>query len=123
MPTPPSYRKVNPADQPILYLALSSADAAALRRSTSTRETILAQRISMVNGVAQVQVFGSQKYAVRVQLDPRALAARGIGIDEVEQALSRSNVNLPTGTLYGTAPGVHRQGDRPAPERGRLTGR
>src|SRR5438132_322918 len=63
--------------------------------------TILAQRISTINGVAQVQVFGSQKYAVRVQLDPRALTTRGIGIDEVEQALARSNVNLPTGTLYG----------------------
>src|SRR5439155_933338 len=64
-------------------------------------QTNLAQRISTINGVAQVQVFGSQKYAVRVQLDPRALTTRGIGIDEVEQALTRSNVNLPTGTLYG----------------------
>src|SRR2546426_694220 len=64
-------------------------------------QTNLAQRISTITGVAQVQVFGSQKYAVRVQLDPRALTTRGIGIDEVEQALARSNVNLPTGTLYG----------------------
>ncbi|OGL03048.1 MAG: acriflavine resistance protein B [Candidatus Rokubacteria bacterium RIFCSPHIGHO2_12_FULL_73_22] len=64
-------------------------------------QTDLAQRISTISGVAQVFVFGSQKYAVRVQLDPRALAARGIGIDEVATALARGNVNLPTGTLYG----------------------
>src|SRR5438094_544698 len=64
-------------------------------------ETNLAQRISTVSGVAQVQVFGQQKYAVRVQVDPNALAARGVGINEVEQAVSQANVNLPTGTLYG----------------------
>src|SRR5687767_8724163 len=64
-------------------------------------QTFLAQRISQISGVAQVTVFGSQKYAVRVQVDPRALASRGIGIDEVEQAIARANVNRPTGTLYG----------------------
>ncbi len=64
-------------------------------------ETLMAQRISMVSGVTQVQVFGSQKYAVRVQLDPRALASRGIGIGDVRQALASANVNLPGGTLYG----------------------
>ena len=64
-------------------------------------ETLMAQRISMVNGVAQVSVFGAQKYAVRVQLDPNALASRGIGIDEVQDAIASGNVNLPTGTLYG----------------------
>jgi HAE1 family hydrophobic/amphiphilic exporter-1 len=100
MPSPPSYRKVNPADQPILYLSLSSPT---LRLSTVDEyaETFIAQRISTVSGVAQVQVFGSQKYAVRVQLDPEALATRGIGIDEVASAISRGNVNLPTGALYG----------------------
>ncbi len=61
----------------------------------------MAQRISMVSGVAQVQVFGTQKYAVRAQLDPRALAARQIGIDEVANAITNANVNLPTGTLFG----------------------
>jgi HAE1 family hydrophobic/amphiphilic exporter-1 len=61
----------------------------------------MAQRISMVDGVAQVQVFGSQKYAVRVQADPQKLASRGIGIDELENAIINSNVNLPTGVLYG----------------------
>jgi HAE1 family hydrophobic/amphiphilic exporter-1 len=101
MPTPPVYQKVNPADQPVIYLSLSSPTLP-LYTVDEYAQTNLAQRISTISGVAQVQVFGSQKYAVRVQLDPRALTARGIGIDEVEQALARSNVNLPTGTLYGT---------------------
>ena len=64
-------------------------------------ETLLAQRISMVSGVAQVFVYGAQKYAVRVQLDPKKLAAHQIGIDEVNQAVQNGNVNLPTGTLWG----------------------
>jgi HAE1 family hydrophobic/amphiphilic exporter-1 len=100
MPTPPTYQKVNPADQPILYLALSSATLP-LYVVDEYAETLLAQRISTINGVAQVQVFGSQKYAVHVQLDPNALASRGIGIDEVQNAVAQGNVNLPTGTLYG----------------------
>src|SRR3989454_91807 len=100
MPTPPTYQKVNPADQPVLYLALSSPTLP-LYTVDEYAQTNLAQRISTISGVAQVQVFGSQKYAVRVQLDPRALTTRDIGIDEVQAALGRSNVNLPTGTLYG----------------------
>ncbi len=100
MPSPPSFRKVNPADSPILYLALSSPTLP-LSAVDDYAQTIISQRISMVSGVAQVQVFGSQKYAVRVQLNPRALASRGIGIDEVAGAVSTANVNLPTGTLYG----------------------
>ena len=100
MPAPPSYQKVNPADQPILYLALSSPTLP-LSTVNEFADTILAQRISTISGVAQVGIFGAQKYAVRVQLDPDALATRGIGLDEVQQAVSRSNVNLPTGTLYG----------------------
>ena len=100
MPIPPFYRKVNPADQPILYLALTSPTLP-LYTLDEYGETIIAQRISTVSGVAQVLVYGSQKYAVRIQLDPNALAARGIGIDEVSRAVSRANVNLPTGTLYG----------------------
>ncbi|MEN6627817.1 MAG: efflux RND transporter permease subunit [Candidatus Sumerlaeia bacterium] len=100
MPNPPSYRKVNPADQPILYIVLSSPY---LPLSTVNRyaEEYLAQRISMVSGVAQVQVMGSQKYAVRIQVDPRALTTKGIGIDEVADAIDEGNVNLPTGTLNG----------------------
>ncbi|MEH2268455.1 MAG: efflux RND transporter permease subunit [Nostoc sp.] len=100
MPNPPSYRKVNPADQPVLYISLNSS---ILPLSTVDKyaETLLAQRLSMVDGVAQVQVFGSQKYAVRIQLDPESLSAKGIGIDEVATAIANGNVNLPTGTLYG----------------------
>ena len=100
MPNPPSFRKQNPADDPILLLALSSTTLP-LSEVDEYAQTLLAQRISTVDGVAQVQVMGTQKYAVRVQLDPRALAARGIGIDEVQAALSDSNVNLPVGLLDG----------------------
>ncbi len=101
MPTPPTYQKVNPADQPVLYLAVSS-DTLPLSTVDEYGETLMAQRISMVDGVAQVQVFGPQKYAVRIQLDPKALASRGLGINEVGDAVKNQNVNLPTGTLYGT---------------------
>ena len=100
MPAPPSYRKTNPADSPVIYLALSSPTLP-LSVVDEYAETILAQRISTVDGVAQVQVFGSQKYALRVQLDPRALASRGITLNEVQTALSEHNVNLPTGVLDG----------------------
>jgi HAE1 family hydrophobic/amphiphilic exporter-1 len=97
---PPSYRKVNPADQPILYFALTSKTMP-LSQLDEYGETFLAQRISMVPGIAQVQVFGGQKYAVRVQLDPTSLANRGIGIDEVADAIGNQNVSMPTGTLWG----------------------
>jgi len=100
MPNPPSYRKVNPADISILQLALSS-QTLPLSTVDEYAENILAQRISMVSGVAQVDVFGSQKYAVRIQLDPTALAYRQIGIDEVVNAVQRGNVDLPMGTLNG----------------------
>jgi HAE1 family hydrophobic/amphiphilic exporter-1 len=100
MPAPPSFRKVNPADFPVFYLALAS-ETMPLSTVNEYAETNLAQRISTISGVAQVQVFGQQKYAVRVQVDPNALASRGIGINEVEQAIASANVNLPTGTLYG----------------------
>lgn len=101
MPQPPTYRKVNPADQPILYIAVSSRTLP-LWQVDDYAETVMGQRISMVKNVAQVQIFGPQKYAVRVQLDPNVLASKGIGINEVEQAINSANVNLPTGTLYGT---------------------
>ena len=100
MPTPPTYRKVNPADQPILYIALSSP-ISPLSTVDEYAETLLAQRISMIDGVAEVNVFGSQKYAVRVRVDPQALASRSIGIDDVANAVQSGNVNLPTGTLWG----------------------
>jgi HAE1 family hydrophobic/amphiphilic exporter-1 len=97
---PPSFRKVNPADSPILFLAVSSPTLS-LSVLDEYAETFLAQRISTVDGVAQVQVYGSQKYAVRVQIDPQALVARGIGIDEVAAAVDAGNPNVPTGTLWG----------------------
>jgi HAE1 family hydrophobic/amphiphilic exporter-1 len=100
MPTPPTFNKVNPADQPILFMALKS-DTLPLSTVDEYAQTLMAQRISMVNGVAQVSVFGAQTYAVRIQLDPNALASRGIGIDEVHNAIAEANVNIPTGTLYG----------------------
>jgi len=100
MPAPPSFRKVNPADFPVYYLALTSSQLP-LSTVNEYAETYLAQRISTINGVAQVLVFGQQKYAVRVQVDPNAMAARGVGINEIESAISNANVNLPTGTLYG----------------------
>src|SRR3984893_450758 len=100
MPAPPSFNKVNPAASPVLMFVL---DSPTLPLSTVDEyaETLVAQSISTVNGVAQVQVWGGQKYAVRVQVDPQAMATRQIGIDEVEQALNDGNVNLPTGTLWG----------------------
>jgi HAE1 family hydrophobic/amphiphilic exporter-1 len=100
MPAPPSYNKVNPADTPVFFLALTS-DTMPPYELDEYGETMMAQRISMVPGVAQVIVYGSQKYAVRVQLDPRQLATRGVGIDDVQNAIKNSNVNLPTGVMNG----------------------
>ena len=100
MPTPPTFTKVNPADQPVLYLAMTSASLP-LYTLDEYAETRVAQRISMVSGVAQVQVLGAQKYAVHAQMDPHAMAARRIGINEIENALKAWNVNLPTGTING----------------------
>lgn len=101
MPAPPSLRKTNPADQPIIYLTLSSPTLA-LSAVTEYAETTISQRISTVDGVSQVQVFGSQKFALRVRLDPRQLASRGITLDEVKTALAAYNVNLPTGVMDGS---------------------
>jgi HAE1 family hydrophobic/amphiphilic exporter-1 len=100
MPNPPSYQKVNPADQPILYLALTSPTLP-LYKLNEYADTMMAQRISMVDGVAQVLVYGAQKFAVRVQVDPQELASRGIGLDEVAQKIQQANVNLPTGIIDG----------------------
>src|SRR6187455_1957887 len=100
MPTPPTFAKVNPADQPVLYIALTSPTLP-LWTLDEYAETRIAQRISMISGVAQVQVLGAQKYAVHVQMDPHALASHGVGINEVENALRAWNVNLPTGQITG----------------------
>ena len=100
LPTPPSYQKVNPGDQPVLFLVLHSPTLP-LSLIDEYAESTLAQRISMVSGVAQVNIYGAAKYAVRIDVDPRKLAAHGIGIDEVADAVNSANVNLPTGTIYG----------------------
>ena len=100
MPRPPTYQKVNPAEQPVVYLALTSSTLP-LYTVDEYADTLLAQRISMVSGVSRVLVYGAQKYAVRVQVDPDQLAAHNIGIDEVQSAIASSNTNLPTGRLEG----------------------
>ena len=100
MPRPPTYQKVNPAEQPVVYLALTSSTLP-LYTVDEYADTLLAQRISMVSGVSRVLVYGAQKYAVRVQVDPDQLAAHNIGIDEVQSAIAASNTNLPTGRLEG----------------------
>jgi len=100
MPSPPTYRKVNPADQPILFVALTSPTLP-LSQLDEYGETLMAQRISTVSGVAQVQVFGAQKYAVRIKVNPDVLASINLSSDDVSAAVQASNVNLPTGVLYG----------------------
>jgi HAE1 family hydrophobic/amphiphilic exporter-1 len=100
MPSPPSFRKVNPNSSPVFFLASSSATLP-LSTVADFAETRLAQRISMVDGVAQVNVFGSGKFAVRVEVDPNRLASRGIGMDELRRAIDQANSNLPVGILEG----------------------
>jgi HAE1 family hydrophobic/amphiphilic exporter-1 len=98
MPVPPSYQKVNPSDFPVVIMVLESLTLPLSTLDEYAQSTI-AQRLSTINGVAQVNVMGSQKYAVRVDLDPRALAAKGIGVDEVAHAIDNANVNVPTGMI------------------------
>ncbi len=100
MPNPPSLRKSNPSDSPILFLSLNS-DVLSLPEVDEYAETLIAQRVSMVDGVSQVQVYGAMKYAVRAQMDPNALADRGIGVDDIDTSIRNANPNTPTGTLYG----------------------
>jgi HAE1 family hydrophobic/amphiphilic exporter-1 len=101
MTVPPTFRKVNPADAPIYFVGMSSKTMP-LSKVDEYAETLLAQRLSMIDGVALVNVYGSQKYAVRIDLDPGAMATRGLGIDQVSAAVGSGNVDLPTGTLYGS---------------------
>jgi len=101
MPSPPSFRKVNPSDAPILYIALTSATLP-IPQVDEYAETMVVRRLSTLDGVAQVNLYGQQKPAVRIQVDPGALAARGIGIDQVADAVRAANVNLATGSVEGT---------------------
>ncbi|TAN24389.1 MAG: efflux RND transporter permease subunit [Acidobacteria bacterium] len=100
MPSPPTFRKVNPADSSVINIAISSATLP-LRTVDHYAEVTVGEQISMIKGVAQVNVFGQRKFAVRIQLNPLAMAARGIGIDQVQQAIQQGNVNLPSGVLWG----------------------
>ncbi|MCX6595225.1 MAG: efflux RND transporter permease subunit [Acidobacteria bacterium] len=100
MPNPPSFRKMNPSDGPVMMFALTSPTAP-LWEVNEYADRTLGQRISMINGVAQVNVMGAQKYAVRIQVDPEKLAARKIGLNEIAAAVRNWNVNVPTGTLWG----------------------
>jgi hydrophobic/amphiphilic exporter-1 (mainly G- bacteria), HAE1 family len=100
MPTPPILRKVNPAAAPVLLLALNSHTVPASQLDEYA-ETQLAQRLSRIDGVADIHVYGATKYAVRISIDPDRLAAAGIGIDQVQQAVTNANVNQATGTVYG----------------------
>src|SRR4051812_28679122 len=102
MTTPPSYRKLNPADAPVLLLALQS-DTQPLSKLDAFAQTVISPALSTINGVGQVQIYGTQKYAVRIQLDPNALAARGIGVDEIQTAVASANANTPVGTVTGNA--------------------
>ena len=102
MPEPPTLRKVNPADFAVLILALS-AEHTPMQKLDEFADVHIAQRFSTVNGVAQVQVFGSQKYAVRLYVDPNALSTRGLGLDKVVSAIQNANSNLPSGALQGKA--------------------
>ncbi|MBD2775359.1 efflux RND transporter permease subunit [Iningainema tapete] len=100
MPRLPTYRKVNPSVAPILYFYLYSKTLP-ISEVDEYAEVTIGQPISMIDGVAQVQVYGQKQYAVRVQVDPRELTRRGIGLDQVQTAISQANVNLPTGSFSG----------------------
>ncbi len=100
MPAPPSYSKVNPAERPILFISTYSETMTPFQLDQYA-ETLMARRISMVSGVARVQVFGSAKFAVRVRADPAKMAAKQIDLEQVRTALSSGSVNLPAGSLYG----------------------
>ncbi len=111
MPSPPTFRKVNPADIPILFLALSSTTLP-LTEVDRYADSLLARQLSTLDGVAQVNVFGAAKYAVRIQADPDKLAARGIGIDKLADAIQNTNVNQATGMLNGVTDAhiIHTEG-------------
>ncbi len=119
MPAPPYYQKVNPADQPILFMLLTSPTLP-LSALDEYAQTMMAQRISMVDGVAQVQVYGSQTYAVRVQLDPDALASRGVGIDDVALGHPVEQREHADGDALRALPGLHDRIIGPADERAGL---
>jgi hydrophobic/amphiphilic exporter-1 (mainly G- bacteria), HAE1 family len=100
MPTPPSFQKVNPADQPVIYLSLNS-ETLPLYQVDEYAETLIAEQIGTLTGVAQVQIYGAQKFAVRIQANPEAIAAKGLTFDDLINAVSAANSNTPVGNLDG----------------------
>jgi HAE1 family hydrophobic/amphiphilic exporter-1 len=110
MTTPPNYRKVNPTDTPVLMLTLKSASVP-LSTINDYVEINIGQRVSTLPGVAQVLTYGSQKYTIRVQVDPDLLAIRGIGLDEVQRALAAASSNTPVGSLNGPQKAATLQAD------------
>jgi len=100
MLAPPSFRKVNPASRPVVFLALTS-ETMTLGALNEYAENLIGRRLSMINGVAQIMIFGGQKYAVRVEVDPDRLAARQVGLEEIRAAMAQQNVNLPAGSMHG----------------------
>jgi HAE1 family hydrophobic/amphiphilic exporter-1 len=105
MTVPPSFRKVNPSDFPVLFIALSSATLP-LSTVNEYGDIFMAQALSQIAGVAQVQIYGSQKFAVRVQADPEAAAARGLSMDDIRNAVARANSSTPVGTLNGPSQNI-----------------
>jgi hydrophobic/amphiphilic exporter-1 (mainly G- bacteria), HAE1 family len=101
MTSPPSFRKVNPADQPVLFVAVSS-DTLPISQVNEYADTMMAQRLSTIPGVAQVQIYGEQKYAVRIQADPDKMAAQNISFDELKNAVSAAASNAPVGIISGS---------------------
>lgn len=101
MPAPPSFQKVNPADQPILFIAVSS-DTLPISQVNEYADTMIAQRISTLSGVAQVQIYGAQKYAVRLQADPKKLAAYDLDFNELKTAIAAATSNAPVGVISGS---------------------
>ena len=122
IPYPPTIRKVNPADTPILVLGLTS-DTLPLTTVDAYAENILLPKISQISGVGLVGIGGQQKPAIRVQVDPQALAARGISLEDVRNVIGQANVDLPKGTLNSPAPDLHAQHQRPAAEARATTNR
>ncbi|MCX7316072.1 MAG: efflux RND transporter permease subunit, partial [Hyphomicrobiales bacterium] len=100
LPNPPSFRKVNPADQPILFLVVTS-QTLPLSRVQDYSETILQQQVSQIPGVAQVNIYGGQKYAVRIMANPEEVSARGLSFADIRAAIAAANSNQPTGSLLG----------------------
>jgi multidrug efflux pump subunit AcrB len=101
LPSPPTYRKTNPADRPVLIYAVHS-NALPIYRVDDYAYTILAQKISTVKGVSEARIFGQRPYATHVQVNPGALSARGLGFEDVRNALALTSINRPKGTLEGT---------------------